>query len=496
MSAKKQKRARSEYLAEGSSSGKRKKSEESEGRNESEEGHESEEGNELEESEDCKVFFLYFGVWRFGRLELTLKVSQPLTTIIGLDEDEDGLIPSRYRQKWRKWKHFIASDEEKYLDDFFTDAQKDSQKTKRIKREFKLLEDLSTHSSPVYMYRMIFHMACSKVNLTWWLRLYNVKLGTLRMAEAEFNKCCNPAHGNHEWLLPFFVDNKAMYLRNDLSEEMKRALDDAKASEERASEERDSVTDAVRADAVRDSVFSFQDSFFEFGSMWEEDQWSKRLYQGLERYLRTDTDLPAGKYEVNYVAKDGKLFHKKNDPDLYIFRGSPDILFTWYGNDTSVAVTIVPGEHTSPSQEKQPQPQPGELEDEDTSSAASSNSVVENMLQRSHVFQISGIPAYEKTGELIANLHILAVKKMQRMMQRMLKHEGTTIPSSITVGGILVDKLYGIIRCKIVVPIHDGDTSTCAVDPRLDISSSLRGMLEADSLCYHLKTLFENMTTW
>ena len=150
----------------------------------------------------------------------------------------------------------------------------------------------------------------------------------------------------------------------------------------------------------------------------------------------------------------------------------------------------MPGKHTSPSQEKEPEP--GELEDEDTSSAASSNSVVENMVQRSHVLQISGIPAYEKTGELIANLHILAVKKMQRM----LKHEGTTIPSSITMGGILLDKLYGIIRCKIVVPIHDGDTCTCAVDPQLDISSSLRGTLEADGLCYHLKTLFENMTTW
>ena len=55
MSAKQQKRARSEYPAEGSSSGKRKKSEE------------SEEGNELEEGEDCKVFFFIFRgveVWK------------------------------------------------------------------------------------------------------------------------------------------------------------------------------------------------------------------------------------------------------------------------------------------------------------------------------------------------------------------------------------------------------------------------------------------------
>ena len=69
---------------------------------------------------------------------------------------------------------------------------------------------------------------------------------------------------------------------------------------------------------MRDSVFSFHDSFFESGSMWEEDHWSKRLYHGLERYLPTDTDLPTGKYEVNYVAKDGKLFHKKTI-QIYLF---------------------------------------------------------------------------------------------------------------------------------------------------------------------------------
>ena len=96
------------------------------------------------------MFCLYFGVWRFGRLELTLKILQPLTTIIGLDED--GLIQSRSRQKWGKWKRFIASDE-KYLEDFFTDAQKAKENRKEIKREFKLLEDLSTHCSLVYVYR-------------------------------------------------------------------------------------------------------------------------------------------------------------------------------------------------------------------------------------------------------------------------------------------------------------------------------------------------------
>ena len=98
-----------------------------------------------------------------------------------------------------------------------------------------------------------------------------------------------------------FCDNKAISLRNDLSEEMKRALDDAKASEER--------------DALRDSVFCYQHSFFESGSTWEEDHWSKRLYHGLERYL--PTDLLGGKYKVNYVAKDGKQFQRMIQ--IYLF---------------------------------------------------------------------------------------------------------------------------------------------------------------------------------
>ena len=125
---------------------------------------------------------------------------------------------------------------------------------------------------------------------------------------------------------------------------------------------------------------------------------------------------------VNYVAKDGKHFQNHNDTDLFIFRGSPDLIFTWHGNHTSAAavttnVTTVPGDVCEQN----------ELDDvDDTCSTSSVVASAENMLQRSPILEISGIPAYEKTGELIANLHILAV-------QRMLKCLNTTIPS-ITVG--------------------------------------------------------------
>ena len=57
------------------------------------------------------------------------------------------------------------------------------------------------------------------------------------------------------------------------------------------------------------------------------------------------------------------------------------------------------------------------------------------------------------------------------------------------------DKLYGIIQCKVVFPIHDGFNDTSTVNPQLDIASSLRGALEVDGLCYYLKRLFEDMTT-
>lgn len=58
---------------------------------------------------------------------------------------------------------------------------------------------------------------------------------------------------------------------------------------------------------------------------------------------------PTGKYKVKYVAKDGTQFQNDsdNDTDLFIFRGSPDLIFTWYGNDTSAVVTdvtTVPGD--------------------------------------------------------------------------------------------------------------------------------------------------------
>ena len=228
---------------------------------------------------------------------------------------------------------------------------------------------------------------------------------------------------------------------------------------------------------VERETFSYHYDFFESGSLWNEDQWSKRLYHGLEKYLPPT-------YKVNYVAKDGKHFQNHNDTDLFIFRGSPDLIFTWHGNHTSAAAVItdvftVPGDVCEENE-------PDDVDDTDTCSTSSVVASAENMLQRSPILEISGIPAYEKTGELIANLHILAV-------QMMLKCHNTTMPS-ITVGGILLDKLYGIIQCKVVFPIH-GFNDTSAVNPhnpQLDISSSLRGALKVDGLCYYLNRLFED----
>ena len=135
-----------------------------------------------------------------------------------------------------------------------------------------------------------------------------------------------------------------------------------------------------------------------------------------------------GKYKVKYVAKDGTQFHNDSDKDLFVFRGSPDLIFTWNGNDTSATVitdvTTMPGDVCSPSQQNEPD------NVDDTCSTSSVVASAENMLQRSPVLEINRIPAYEKTGELIANLHILAVKWM---LNSHASSHNTTIPS-ITVG--------------------------------------------------------------
>lgn len=177
---------------------------------------------------------------------------------------------------------------------------------------------------------------------------------------------------------------------------------------------------------------------------------------------------PTGKYKINYVAKDGKQFHNNNDADLFIFRGSPDLIFSWHDNGTSAAA-ITSDVTTVPRASKENEPD----DDDDTSSVASA----ENMLQRSPLVQINGIPTYEKTGELIANLHVLAVQRVLKMLKHQNSH--VTKPSI----GILLDKIYGVIKCTVIFPIYDGFNDTCEVDPQLDISSSLRGALEVDSLC-------------
>ena len=91
------------------------------------------------------------------------------------------------------------------------------------------------------------------------------------------------------------------------------------------------------------------------------------------------------------------------------------------------------------------------------------------------------VPVIHKTGELLANMHIVLVKKVLRIM----KKEKLTSSVSLSVHGILLVRQQGTMLCSMKMPVVDVSRGQSVTDySTLSITmESAMGGLNNDIVC-------------
>ena len=171
-------------------------------------------------------------------------------------------------------------------------------------------------------------------------------------------------------------------------------------------------------------------------------------------------------YKIKYTADQGNRIY--NQRLLYHrFHGAPDLTIFESDNERGVAIAT-----TSEA-------------DNDSDSQGTTIGPVEDSVQIEGKFkdQRLNMTILEKTGELIANMHIMLVDKMLKA-----KRIKDLSLQSLTVDGILISRSSGICTCKYVMPVlWFGEYPTTA---KLTLQSKLTPVLP-ENICVSIRALLE-----
>ena len=167
-----------------------------------------------------------------------------------------------------------------------------------------------------------------------------------------------------------------------------------------------------------------------------EDDWTRRLYHCLPKYIPKDSKLrltyAEGKHFVDFQSSYSKVACGR----IYLFHGAPDMILTVKkpevcvvdGDDADDMDSVVHVTTIYPL---------------DSNSESEDDGVIE--ITRACVPMAEIIRLPKKVGQLIAELHFLALAKVTRNLVN-CNH----IIKSVGVKGILVDRNNGVVECKLV----------------------------------------------
>ena len=247
-------------------------------------------------------------------------------------------------------------------------------------------------------------------------------------------------HQFHDALEPYFLD-KNFYLEY-LTKRLNDCDEDSKAQLQR----------------YKDSYAEIWDEPLTDIQNWSENEWSEQLTSCIQEFFG---------FSATFTGLRGMDFNrfvcetcKRSVPDCFMFHGAPDILISKSSHIINAEASI------------------------DYSSLSSDDEcVVENCLQRPGIKNdASNLP--EKLGELLAASHFLLVCKFIR---RIIKGKDLR---SVTINGLLVDKIAGVIRCElkgnVVQPIEKDEGSL-----KLTIYNGFGRQLDSKSLCHHIRKVYQ-----
>ena len=217
------------------------------------------------------------------------------------------------------------------------------------------------------------------------------------MANKNFNATdldfapCNVPHNCYLTLSPYFWDNTTIekYLENSTipqASEIKEMLVLAKSNND------------------KQGMFAYKGDFNEDATNWDENILSKRLGACIEKCVVSSS------YTVKYTGDKGNHIYN-NELFHHRFHGAPDLTIQKYDDDRGVATIATTSEEPDGN-------------DSDENSQGTAVGKVENSVQVEGKYKDNdgkfrdsrlNMTILEKSGELLANMHIMLVDKMLKI---------------------------------------------------------------------------------
>ena len=199
------------------------------------------------------------------------------------------------------------------------------------------------------------------------------------------------------------------------------------------------------------------------GFSFSENDWSLRLQRNLDAFL-------GAPYKSHYLATKGHIFKQwqsifssVTSSWHYLFYGAPDILITNQSGETSAAIQLA--QCSADNMENS--------SDQENLDVSSEDEAIELAKIPYAFYEEWQCPL--KVGELLAQLHFLAVSKYTRKIFK------GTYPTSVTTRGALIDRQHGVVHVSVTL-----DTSGFWVELNHPL---LAETLTEERLCEHLHHL-------
>ena len=315
----------------------------------------------------------------------------------------------------------------------------------------------------IWLFQHEGHVGCSKVR-------YEHFSGALGVERLDIGSCscmCLETRAPFHFMLePYFRDNVSLCRlfttileRGDLSEQVKVAITE--------------FLDKVKV-LLQSSPQNMPDKFStgstpdELGYIFDENIWSQRLTGCLKLFLAKAKDLRLPDVEMTgSFASQFKMKQKLSTGlpvtlcPCYMFHGAPDVTI---GNSP----IVVDPDREGPREEG-----------EEPSSESEPEYIIENSLQAPPQREYPS-----KLGELLANMHIVLVKKILKVFVKKEKPKEMKLLSR----GLLLHKATGGIICEMSVELKKDEPAKL----KICIDDYVCETLNTETLCLLLQRLLNN----
>lgn len=382
------------------------------------------------------------GLSRFLRFQLRLCVVD-LPDTISIENVRQLVHDDNTKQEWESYRKEIEDDNQAFTSFFSADLFPNEGVAKDV-FALHVCEELS-----YYIYCYAQYQRCCHSKWQYWRQVFlaNNKLTGTNLIFTS----CNKQHNCHLQLTPYFYDNKTL-------QEFLASHTDTYTTELK------DMLRLAKTNNDKEGMFAYKEDFNEGCDEWNENIWTKRLGACIGKYVVKSS------YKIKYTADQGNRIY--NNQLLYHrFHGAPDLTIFESDNERGVAIaTTSEGSGSA---------------DNDSDSQGTTIGAVEDSVQIEGKFKDLrlNMTILEKTGELIANMHIMLVDKMLKA-----NRIGDFSLQSLTVDGILISRSSGITICKYVMPVQwFGEGPTTA---ELTLQSKVTPVLP-ENICVSIRALLE-----